>query len=130
MRIACFLVSKRNDWFNFSNNFLFLNDLSFERFLKTFRRVIEKTLFKLNENRIFVRVISVCTFEAMLLFSFMMINSFYAFLLLSTISELKRNWHIFFVYRITNLILRFSYDFSLTVSSYTTHKLESFVSNI
>ena len=48
--MKCFLISKRNDSFKFSNDFMSLNELFFERFLKTFYRVVEKTFFKLNEN--------------------------------------------------------------------------------
>ena len=88
-RISCFLSSRENKWFNFSNDLLLLNDLSVERFFKTFRHVIEKTLFKLSENRIFVRAIIVCAFETMLFFSSILVISFRTFLLLLTIFELQ-----------------------------------------
>ena len=59
----------------------------FERFLKAFCRVIEETFFKLNENRIFVRVINVCAFKTMVLYSSMLVDLFHTFSLLSMIFE-------------------------------------------
>ena len=128
-KISCFLISKSNDWFSFFTDFLLLNDLCFERFLRIFRRVIEKTLFKWNENRIFIRVIIVCAFEAMFLSSSLLITLFRAFLLLSTIFKLKRNWDIFFVCRIMNLIFKLSNNSSSIISTYTTHRIQFSVSN-